>query len=280
MDHSAITVRYAKALFETAKEKELLGKLKTDIDEVFGNVRIWSHKFDKSKAEAMVVPSEYLNFLKSMLSEVSKPTELTPFSVLMRGGLGVGKTTLKVHLKHLLQDVPTVEVVECSTTIAEKYLFTETGQRYLNQRASNSDKRLVIIIDQAEKVLDLKANTNINGGDMLSLIEGDAQALYNVSFVFITSAEFEDIWADFMRPGRISVYSEVLPLQAEAANRLGQSMKRSLSEGEEFDDKKLEHVIKTKTNYSGKNQATTAEVASSKTFDVKKLVSKALKDLK
>lgn len=35
MDHSAIAVRYAKAFFSTAKEKEMLATLKTDIELVF-----------------------------------------------------------------------------------------------------------------------------------------------------------------------------------------------------------------------------------------------------
>ncbi|WP_346861946.1 ATP synthase F1 subunit delta [uncultured Draconibacterium sp.] len=61
MDQSAITVRYAKAFFSTAKEKNLLDVLKTDIE----------HVFDICKTS-----QDFILLLESPIVKTSKKSEL------------------------------------------------------------------------------------------------------------------------------------------------------------------------------------------------------------
>ena len=61
MDQSAITVRYAKAFFETAKEKKLLDELKADMEKI---------------AEICTQSKEFILLLESPVVKSSKKAEL------------------------------------------------------------------------------------------------------------------------------------------------------------------------------------------------------------
>src|SRR5690606_18604078 len=68
MDESAITVRYAKALFSLAKEKEQLVQLKEDMD-LISNVYSQSKEFDQLLKSPVVKTSEKIHIIKLIFQE-------------------------------------------------------------------------------------------------------------------------------------------------------------------------------------------------------------------
>jgi hypothetical protein len=138
---------------------------------------------------------------------------------IVNGPPGTGKTHL---IKGLISDtkncvfviVPSSHVGEISSPGYLRCLLDLMRE----DEVHGPPPALVFLIEEADQVLSTRANDNFSQiSNMLNLGDGILGSLLNVKIIATTNAETEELDAAITRPGRLSVFSNVVPFTYEEA---------------------------------------------------------------
>lgn len=103
MNDSKISVRYARALFESAEEKGLLDQIRKDMEEIQKVSRV--HEFSVVLASPVIKPSQKLKMMEEMLSGQVDELTLSLLKLVIRNGReeyipGIARYFTDLYKKH------------------------------------------------------------------------------------------------------------------------------------------------------------------------------------
>lgn len=163
MDHSAITVRYARAFFSTAKEKKMLTTLKTDIQLVF---------------DVCNISSDFILLLESPIVKTSKKATL--ISEIFKGKIDelslrflllVTNNKREVHIPGICRNF--LELTRKDQNIKSALLTTATE---VDTETTNKIEKLLGKELNATVELSTNINPEIIGGMVLRLDDNQYDA--------------------------------------------------------------------------------------------------------
>lgn len=156
MDHSKITVRYAKAFFATAKEKDLLEILKSDIELIL-SVCNNSSDFILLLESPVVKTSKKSDLIKSIFS--SKINELTLNFLLL-----IAKNKREVQIPGICRNFLMLTRKDQNIKLAVITTASEINKETLSKVEALISKELDAKIELTSKI-----NTDIIGGIVLRI---------------------------------------------------------------------------------------------------------------
>lgn len=156
MDQSAITVRYAKAFFSTAKEKNLIGKLKADVQLVMG-VCNTSQDFILLLENPIVKSSKKATLLKNIFEDKIEEISLNFLLLIVQN-------KREVYIPGICRNF--LDLTRKDQNIKSAVLTTATE---ISVSAQNSVKKLLEKEMNASVELTSKVNAEIIGGLIVRL---------------------------------------------------------------------------------------------------------------
>lgn len=157
-----------------------------------------------------------------------------PSNLFMCGDTGTGKTELSQQIIARLAERRDVRVLTLTPGVV-KELSTSTGQGQFQasmEANAESGVRTVIVIDEAESAMvpDIHGNHSHDNSFLLQLLSGTLQQDLNCSCVLIFNARPETLNDKLFRAGRMGMWMDLTPLQAEQAGKLVSYLRETLIE--------------------------------------------------
>lgn len=137
-----------------------------------------------------------------ILDQLSSPNPNGRLSILF-GPPGTGKTHF---IKSLLGHVPSSIFVYIPPHLVPDISNPGFVSAIMDQRASHPDKKIILVIEDADQVLSTRMADNmsdING--LLNLTDGFLASSFDIRIIATTNSKVQDLDAAIMRPGRLCV---------------------------------------------------------------------------
>ena len=185
-----------------------------------------------------------------------------PENLYICGETGTGKTELSQQLSLRLAEREDVRVVTLTAGLV-RGLASSAGQAQLQALLSDgSEKRTVIIIDEAETTMQENEVHSLDNSFLLQLTSGTLQKDLNCACVLIFNARPEKLNAKLFRAGRMGMWMDLTPIPALQASKLVTYLRESMTD-KVFDDRNYQQILTNINNLfggSGKMYAAAGEI--------------------
>jgi len=137
-----------------------------------------------------------------ILEQLSSPNPNGRLSILF-GPPGTGKTHF---IKSLLGHVPSSIFVYIPPHLVPDISNPGFVSAIMDQRASYPDKKIILVIEDADQVLATRMADNISDiNGLLNLTDGFLSSSFDIRIIATTNSKIQDLDAAILRPGRLCV---------------------------------------------------------------------------
>lgn len=161
---------------------------------------------------------EVLTAYDTVVSEFSIPSTDRGFMAIFSGPPGTGKTFL---IRGLIGDIKDAVFLIIPPELMQSLQSPQLIGTFLQLAGNNKDKRIILLIEDADIILAPRAETSMSGtSNLLNITDGVLGKLLNLRVIATTNTPVKSLEAAILRPGRLLLHQEVGKLSFEQAAAL------------------------------------------------------------
>lgn len=195
--------------------------------------------------------------------EITVAALLNKQNIAFEGGAGIGKTYMADQVAKRIGDAG-ARVIFAPEALIRELSNVEKRSAFINllMPPEGIEVQNILVIDQAELLLAGDENTGFHSEIntmMLDLMDGDLSKQLNLSLLLIYNHDSSKLNRKMFRPGRMGYVFKFKPLSREQAAKANKLVAK-LYPDKVFDFKAFEGLLSRKTDDSGVNEITIAEL--------------------